>query len=266
MSSITNYPEKILYKSHRIIDGKPKLVIVDENGNIVNKNPSKEQLRLTSKDDKIYFKKSVTRRVYYNKTNTCDRIKDNGHRCGNELIPTHAYQKYDKEGNWTGEWICRNCRQKELADCRNNNLDPRSAHGIGFICEQITCKTRGVDNLNILYDNFNTPIDHNRDPELGIIQTKGAIYNASNRDWCIYVKREQEKEFNYMIVICMSKDMKNVERVYIFPKKEILKRNSIRIYKNSSRGTYYEKYKVDEKPYNDAYHNFDESDYTILKG
>lgn len=245
------------YKSHRIIDGKLGLVIIDENGKIVNKDPSKEQLKLIPKDCEIYFRK---RRIFYNATNTCDRIKDNGIRCGNELIPTHAYQKYD-----TGKWICRSCHQKELADYRNNNLDPLSEHGIGYICEQITCKVRRVDNLNMVHDNFNTPIDHSRDHKLGIIQTKGAIYNAFNRDWCIYVKREQEKEFDYLFVICMSEDMKNVERVYIFPKKVILDRNSIRIYKNSSRGTYYDKYRIDEKPYNDAYHNFDENDYAILK-
>lgn len=34
-----------LYKSYRIIDGKPRWIIVDENGNIVNKNPTKEELK-----------------------------------------------------------------------------------------------------------------------------------------------------------------------------------------------------------------------------
>ena len=34
------------YKSNRIIDGKPKWVIIDENGDIVNKNPSKEKLKI----------------------------------------------------------------------------------------------------------------------------------------------------------------------------------------------------------------------------
>jgi len=32
------------YKSYRIIDGKPRWVIVDETGNIVNRNPSKDEL------------------------------------------------------------------------------------------------------------------------------------------------------------------------------------------------------------------------------
>lgn len=33
------------YKSYRIIDGKPKWVIVDENGDIVNRSPNKEELK-----------------------------------------------------------------------------------------------------------------------------------------------------------------------------------------------------------------------------
>lgn len=33
------------YKSYRIIDGKPKWTIVDEYGKIVNKDPSKEELK-----------------------------------------------------------------------------------------------------------------------------------------------------------------------------------------------------------------------------
>lgn len=53
----------------------------------------------------------------------------------------------------------------------------------------------------------------------------------------------------------MSKDRKNIERVYIFPKKEIIIRNGVTIYKNPTRAVWYEKYRVDEKPYNDAYHS-----------
>lgn len=33
------------YKSNRIIDGKPKWVIVDDNGNIIDRDPDKEQLK-----------------------------------------------------------------------------------------------------------------------------------------------------------------------------------------------------------------------------
>lgn len=40
------------YKSYRIIDGKPRWVIVDEAGNIINRNPSKEELKYLNSENK----------------------------------------------------------------------------------------------------------------------------------------------------------------------------------------------------------------------
>lgn len=41
------------YKSHRIIDGKQKLVVVDENGKIINRKPNKEELKKQILNDEI---------------------------------------------------------------------------------------------------------------------------------------------------------------------------------------------------------------------
>ena len=38
------------YKSYRIVNGKPRNIIVDKNGNIVNTNPNKEELIGLEKD------------------------------------------------------------------------------------------------------------------------------------------------------------------------------------------------------------------------
>lgn len=43
--------EKRIYKSVRIIDGKPKYVIVDENGKVINKYPNNEELKLAKHYD-----------------------------------------------------------------------------------------------------------------------------------------------------------------------------------------------------------------------
>jgi hypothetical protein len=54
----------------------------------------------------------------------------------------------------------------------------------------------------------------------------------------------------------MSEDRKYVERVYIFPKEEIIKRKSLSVSKDNLRGPYwYDQYRVDEKPYNEIYQN-----------
>lgn len=204
------------------------------------------------------------KRNFINETNTCEE-------CGKELKIGHPKREYDKNGNWTGRLLYKNCYdkndrknnpnnldniKKHLTDSRNNNLDPDSTSAKGGLFEAITCKTRNRKNLNIEYDNFITPIDHDRDPELGILQTKGAIYNSIHRIWHNIWNSdfEKRKEFDSLIFYCMSKDRKNIERVYIFPKKEIIIRNGVTIYKNPTRTVWYEKYRVDEKPYNDAYH------------
>jgi len=46
----------------------------------------------------------------------------------------------------------------------------------------------------------------------------------------------------------MSKDGKTIERIYIIPYLEIIKRPTISVYKNPSRGVqWYEKYRVTDK-------------------
>lgn len=200
-----------------------------------------------------------TNKLYYNRTNTCDR-------CGKDLASRHPMREYDKKGNWIGNWLCTRCYDKEYrpSDFRIGNLDPNSSVGLGYIFQQITCKTRGVKDLNIENDNFHSPIDHSIDPEYGTIQTKGAIYDPKERYWTINWSNEYDKEFDYLIFYCMDKDKKNIERVYIFPKEEIIKRPKVTIYKYSKSGWYYP-YRVDESPYNDTYHSMKLDDCPILR-
>lgn len=44
------------YKSYRIIEGKGKWVVVNENGRIINKNAKKEELKLLQKDKLKFYK------------------------------------------------------------------------------------------------------------------------------------------------------------------------------------------------------------------
>lgn len=244
-------------KSCRIIDGKARWVIVDDKGKIINKRPGKEDL------------KSLVIETLDRKTYNCDE-------CNEELISGRAYKEYDKEGRWTYRWLCMNCwsRHNEknnpfsksnimrsLRDHRIGNLDPNCSSAKGDMFEEITCMVRKVKNLNKENDNYRSPIDHSLDTEYGILQTKGAIYDSINGNWHCNWSNEHNKEFDNLIFYCMSKDRKNIERVYIFPRREVIRITTIGIYKNLSKGGggWYEKYRVDEKPYNDAYHSLYEN-------
>lgn len=251
---------KMKYKSKRIIDGKPKWVIVDENEKIVSRNPNKEELKGLE-----IFETDRYRRTYkYNPTNTCDIC---GINFDDAPYYGHPHREYDKERKWIGRWICQNCYQKEeykkgkttlnliveMGDRRSGNLDPNCTSARADRFEDLTCKWRStvsiipIENLNIKNDNYCSPIDHSRDSELGILQTKYSFYNSIESRWDFCTINEFGKIFDNLIAYCVSKDGK-IERIYIFPKDEIIKRTIITIYKNSIRSwVWTEKYRVKDE-------------------
>ena len=229
-----------------IIDGKPRKVIV-EHGNIVNINPSKDDLK--DLEEEKYRKK-------YNDTNTCDI-------CGNKLVPKCALRERNKDGNETSRWLCRNCwnnfdpnshnsLKKSIANCRTGNQNPNHTNTKGDLFQKLTCRWRSIESiipvkdLNIDNDSYSreTPIDHSWDSELGIIQTQGRLYSLKYRWWCLSgIEDEWYKEFNNMIFYCASRDGKIIERIYIFPKEELYNK-SITIVRNPKYGGWYEKYRI----------------------
>lgn len=92
---------------------------------------------------------------------------------------------------------------------------------------------------------------------MGILQTKGAVFTSGLEGWHFNVALDQEKNFDNLITYCADRYMKNLERVYIIPGKEVKKRTTITIYKSPSpsQHTWYEQHIVDVKPYNDAFHS-----------
>lgn len=227
-----------LYKSYRIIDGKTKWVIVDNNGNIIDKNPKKEQIE-------------VAKNFKYNPTDTCDI-------CGISLYLANHHRESDKEGKMTGRWLCDKCCgrydpnssgniRKSLRGRRTGNLDPYCKHAIGDKYQRLTCEWLGIKDLNIENDNYEVPIDHSRHPFYGIVQTTGRAYDPINGFWNYKWEREHKKDFNNIIVYCTDKDGKTIERIYIFPKEEVIKSKTVSIVKNPTKGIqWYEKYRLEE--------------------
>lgn len=208
--------------------------------------------------------------AYYNRTNTCNRCGINF-----DIATGHPYRECNKEGNWTGKWLCCNCWYnvdykkransqcniiKSLANHRTNNLDPNSATGKGNLFQELTCRWRStistipIEDLNKKLDNYHYPIDHTPDSELGTIQTQGRLYNNTERCWQITgIEREWDKKFDNMICYCVSKNGKIIDRLYIFPKKEIENRTCIGIYKNPTDKwenpitPWYEQYRITDE-------------------
>lgn len=194
---------------------------------------------------------------YYNETNTCCR-------CGIkfEVATGHPYREYNKEGDLTGKWLCKNCYSKDYnkrPDCthaimksltnrRTGNQDPNSSNAKGDRFQKLTCIWLDVDDLNIINDNYTSSIDHSRHPKLGIIQTNGRFYDSYNQWWQLNTRRSVNKDYDSIVFYCASKDGRIIERIYIFPWEEILERNTVTVAKNPLRGSpWYEKYRVTDE-------------------
>lgn len=209
----------------------------------------------------------VTKGNYYNRTNTCDR-------CRTKLIAgvNNPYREHNKEGNWTGKWICRNCNQKydpnsqhnkikSVTNCRTKNQNPNSNRAKGDNFEQLTDIWLEPENLNKKNDNYNFPYDHGQimkhilvnigdktiDLYGKIPQTKGRFYNSIEDVWGVGCSNEHGKIFDYLILYCTTEDGKYIERLYFIPKEEIEKRGGITIYKNPSKGGWYEDYRIKDE-------------------
>jgi len=194
----------------------------------------------------------------YNDTNTCDI-------CGisfENLGWSHPHRDYDKKGNWTGKWICNKCSSKECliaGSRRTGNLNPNSAAAKGDDFEELTYRWKGAKILSKENDCYNGPLDHSADSEGKIPQTKGKWYDSYNRYWHQNLKSEhnairREFKFDYLILYCASKYGKIIERIYVFPIEELLKRTGITIIKNPSNrngrcptGGWYEQYRVKDE-------------------
>lgn len=197
---------------------KPRWVIVGGDGFIINKNPTKEELKSAKKWD---FK--------HNSTNTC-------YRCGKSFDKTtwHPHKEKDKDGKWLGIWDCQNCwekydpssgynRRKSETDCRNSNLDPNSSPGIGYITSVLVKKFLGVEDCFDITENFNHPgydlIEHE---DWGKVDAKGSSLLMLNGQLVHRFHTKKNKEADHFFCIGYDKNRKHVKAVFIIPNDEYI--------------------------------------------
>lgn len=198
--------------------------------------------------------------IYYNSTDTCDKIKEDGNRCGRDFHGK-VYKEKEKNGHWIGNWMCTQCYQNKRDKKKRHdeyrdryitvrltgNQNPDHSNAKGDLTEELTDRWKGTKSLNKENDNYHWSVDHSPDPITGsIYQTKSKWYDPINRYWKHHWEREQK--FDKLIFYCVSKDGNIIEKIYIFPKEEILKRTGVYIFKVVLRGSHwYEQYLITDE-------------------
>lgn len=199
---------------------------------------------------------------HYNKTNTCERIKENGDICGEPLVPGKTRREYDKDGNETGRWLCYKCRGRDyqnLPDSHNSfvaanrnvrtgNIGKKSEQGKTIISQAVVAKYLGIEDLNIKMDNYSHYIDmeHERYGKIDV-KYSSLMYGV----WWLFNNRKKI-DCDTNICIGLDKSGDNIESVFFIPNDIIMHNTGITIARSGSK---YDEFKVDPKIYNDLYHS-----------
>lgn len=145
---------------------------------------------------------------------------------------------------------------KNLADCRTGNLDRLSYIGKEIIGQWICAKTLGIKDLNIENDNLMQPVDLSNHHVYGEVDVKTCTYY---KGMC---RTNVRRRAQHLAILCMEglEIWKDVKKVYIIPEDKIKVSSCLTVYSNPlghrqiEINRYYEKFIVDNVPYNETYH------------
>lgn len=174
---------------------------------------------------------------------------------------------YDRCGRWDGKSrICARCYstirnnskdsyknvKKLIANSRTGNLDRFCSTGKAIISQWISATVIGIKDMNIENNNFNEPVDLSLHYIYGTVEIKNGKWIGNRGYWQV---DDLEKHFDKVMVLCgdMYQPWKLIERVYIIPRSDV--KGSIVIVKDPYRISKWDKFRVDERPYNDVYHS-----------
>jgi hypothetical protein len=164
-----------------------------------------------------------------------------------------CYRKYDPESL---ENLIKSMRLSRIGD-----LERESENGKSVIGQWMTAKVLELTDNNIEKNNFREKVDLSKHHILGKVEVKSP--SLIEGKWHAYIGMEHN--FDSITVTCMDNNnpWKNANRVYIIPESELYGETQITIYEDwpkisrRSKFEWIEKYRIDEKPFNDIYHSAD---------
>jgi len=178
------------------------------------------------------------------------------------------YRYKDKNGVWDREsYVCYHCWQKIHYEDKREDIRSESQWrmgelsryvetGIGIIGQYVVAKTLGIDDLNILKDNFRQPVDLSEHSIYGTSDVKTATLTDYNR-W-IFGRVSNICDTVFYLGMDRYMPWRNVEMICAVPCDIVFNDSSISIYNDIPKGRKWDvlkEYKIDKKPFNDTYHN-----------
>jgi len=171
----------------------------------------------------------------------------------------HWLKEYNERKVFTGRYICTKCNSekrnsdknsyanliKSMTKSRIGDLSIRDNKGKGLIGEAVIAKVRGLKILGIETGNINYEFDLSIDKEYGTIQSK--LRMPRYGDWEVHLEKHN---FDVLFISCVDKNMENIVRNYAVHKNELKGLTGITIPGNPlpSRGSKWEKFRIEEKP------------------
>ena len=266
------------YKIFVTINEQNKFWIVYNNGKFI-RNPTEEDLNYAT--ERSYNQTNICSICREEWERDGKELTDKS-----ILYPKNANHDVGKDWEQTEEWVCKshyirdwerynpnsnNNIIKSMSNRRTGNLnDPTKI--LGDNCEELTKEWLGAKNLNEENDNYCSLLDHgpitkhilttigNKLVDLygKIPQTKGAnlsstlkVVNKKDFGYEVWefggLENELDKEFDIVIIWCISADGESVERGYIIQKKKIEGIKSIMIYKNPIRVSKWDEDRIADK-------------------
>jgi hypothetical protein len=262
------------YKAYRIVDGKLRWIVIDENGIIINRNPGRNELKVLEKEIR-YDQDTRKKKLEYKEGDICPICTEDNEITERSILhPGRSFREHDKDGNETGRYICNKCYEKydpnstnnaikSVRNCRTGNQNKGHECTKGDIDIRIACEIYGYINLNKKNNNYSrgTPVDC-YNPKTGLFHQIEGRFLKSIKTYIITRRRyiyydvwptfgdygnEWDKEYKDMICFCKSKDGNRIERIYRFPFSEIIGR-TFKIIKNPIRRIpWYEKYRITDE-------------------
>lgn len=207
------------------------------------------ETKIRSNGELIWIKDKNSRGEWTNRflCYACAYEKDKScHKCGSDA-DKYTVKQYDNSGLWTGQYTCESCRHRDIAEFRNGHIQLNIGTSKGFLGDLIIAKILEVPACSIYLGDLRLPFGliHGY---YGIIGVKIAKMSKGRWEFSSNGRISADTYF----YLGFGEDYKNIEIVYIIPNEDMTHTNGrLYIHKNSKK---YLKYKVDEKQYNDIYH------------